>query len=136
PADIVECSTPHNAQLVGRRVYSQEMSYPGEDELLEDSESFCADITLLENTQATYSISTSRPSQYTWDSEDDRRVHCILSTTDESHYTESLDVKPRLAHQPPEQDQSEDPIEPAEAAASQDSADAPTVGDGPSEAAP
>ncbi|HIW47231.1 MAG TPA: hypothetical protein H9884_10085 [Candidatus Yaniella excrementigallinarum] len=133
PADIVECSTPHNAQLVGRRVYSQEMSYPGEDELLEDSESFCADITLLENTQATYSISTSRPSQYTWDSEDDRRVDCIVSTNDETNFTESLVEKPEVDDQRSEEEQSEDPIETAEEAADQDSADEPTDEEEPSE---
>ncbi len=133
PADIVECSTPHNAQLVGRRVYSQEMSYPGEDELLENSENFCADITLLENTQATYSINTSRPSQYTWDSADDRRVDCIVSTNDETNFTESLVEKPEVDDQRSEEEQSDDPIETAEETAAQGSAEETTDEEEPSE---
>lgn len=116
PADIVDCSTPHNAQLVGRRVHSQDMSYPGEDELLDNSETFCADITLLENTQATYSINTSRPSQYTWETEDDRRIDCIVSTNDETNFTESLVEAPEVDDQRSEEEQSESPIQTADEA--------------------
>lgn len=114
PADIVECSTPHNAQLVGRRMHSLEMSYPNEEELLESSETFCADITLLENTQATYSINTSRPSQYTWENEDDRRIDCIVSTNDEANFTESLVESPEVDDQRSEDEQSESPLQTAE----------------------
>lgn len=116
PADIVECSTPHNAQLVGRQVYSTDMSYPGEDELLESSEAFCADIPLLENTQATYSINTSRPSQYTWENDADRRIDCVVSTNDETNFTESLVEEPAVDDQRSEQEQSEDPIQTADEA--------------------
>lgn len=117
PADIVECQTPHNAQLVGRRLYSQDMSYPGEDELLENSETFCADITLLENTEATYSINTSRPSEYTWETEDDRRIDCIVSTNDETNFTESLVEEPEVDDQRSEDEQDENPIQTPEEAA-------------------
>lgn len=123
PADIVECSTPHNAQLVGRRMHAQEMSYPGEEELLENSETFCADITLLENTQATYSINTSRPSQYTWETEDDRRIDCIVSTNDETNFTESLVEDPEVDDQRSEEEQSQDPIQTADDAAANGSGD-------------
>lgn len=127
PADLVECSTPHNAQLVGRRLYSQDMTYPGEDELLENSENFCADIPLLENTQATYSINTSRPSQYTWETEGDRRIDCIVSTNDETNFTESLVESPEVDDQRSEEEQSEAPIETAdEAAESAEASETPT----------
>lgn len=114
PAHIVECSTPHNAQLVGRQLYSEDMSYPGEEELLESSEAFCADIPLLENTQATYTINTSRPSEYTWETEGDRRVDCIVSTNDETNFTESLIEEPEIDDQRSEEEQAEDPIQTAE----------------------
>src|SRR5699024_9942724 len=123
PADIVECSTPHNAQLVGRRMHSLEMSHPGEEELLDDSETFCADITLLENTQATYSINTSRPSQYTWENEDDRRIDCIVSTNDEANFTESLVESPEVDDQRSKDEQSESPLQTAEDAAADGSQD-------------
>lgn len=120
PADIVECSTPHNAQLIGRRVYSAEQSYPGEDELRESSETFCADIALLENTQATYSINTSRPSQYTWETEGDRRVDCFVSTNDETNFSDSLVDAPEVDDQRSEEEQSADPIRTADEAAEND----------------
>lgn len=125
-ADIVECSTPHNAQLIGRRLYSAEMTYPGEEELRESSETFCADIPLLENTQATYSINTSRPSEYTWETESDRRIDCIVSTNDETNFSESLVEEPVIDDQRSEDEQSEDPIQSADDAAANSDAEAET----------
>ncbi len=123
PADIVECSTPHNAQLIGRRLYSGDMTYPGEEELRESSETFCADIPLLENTQATYSINTSRPSEYTWETETDRRVDCIVSTNDDTNFSDSLVEEPAIDDQRSEEEQADNPIQSAEdAAANGDSA--------------
>lgn len=113
-ADIVECSTPHNAQLIGRRMYAAGATYPGEDDLRETSESFCADIPLLENTQATYSINTSRPSEYTWETEGDRRVDCIVSTNDEANLTESLVEEPAIDDQRSQEEQAADPIHSAQ----------------------
>lgn len=113
PADIVECSTPHNAQLIGRRLYSADMTYPGEEELRESSETFCADIPLLENTQATYAINTSRPSEYTWVSEGDRRIDCIVSTSDETNFSESLVEEPLVDDQRSAAEQAEEPVETA-----------------------
>jgi|GEM_PF-1622215 len=117
PADIVECSTPHNAQLIGRRLYSEDKSYPGEEALRESSETFCADIALLENTQATYSINTSRPSEYTWETEGDRRVDCFVSTNDETNFSDSLVETPEVDDQRSEEEQSADPIQTSEEAA-------------------
>ena len=93
------------------------MTYPGEDELRESSEAFCADIPLLENTQATYSINTSRPSDYTWETEADRRVDCIVSTSDESTFSESLVEEAVVDDQRSEEEQAENPIQTAEDAA-------------------
>jgi len=120
PADIVECSSPHNAQLIGRRLYSTDMTYPGEEELRESSETFCADIALLENTQATYSINTSRPSEYTWETETDRRIDCIVSTNDETNFSESLVEEPAVDDQRSEEEQAEDPVQTADEAAGGD----------------
>lgn len=125
PADIVECTTPHNAQLVGRRLYSADMTYPGEEELRESSETFCADIPLLENTQATYSINTSRPSQYTWETENDRRIDCIVSTNDDTNFSESLVETPEVDDQRSEQEQADDPLETTEDAAKSDTPQEP-----------
>ena len=122
PADIVDCTTPHNAQLIGRRLYSENMTYPGEDELRESSEAFCADIPLLENTQATYSISTSRPSEYTWDTEGDRRIDCIVSTNDDTTFSASLVEEPAVDDQRSEEEQERDPIQTAEEAAADNDA--------------
>jgi len=116
PADIVECTAPHNAQLIGRRLYSEDMTYPGEEELRESSEAFCADIPLLENTQATYSINTSRPSEYTWETDADRRIDCIVSTSDDTNFSESLVEEPAVDDQRSEEEQAEDPIQTAEEA--------------------
>ncbi|OAV59147.1 hypothetical protein [Enteractinococcus helveticum] len=124
PADIVECSSPHNAQLIGRRLYSGDMTYPGEEELRESSEAFCADIPLLENTQATYSINTSRPSDYTWETEADRRVDCIVSTNDETNFSESLVEEPVVDDQRSEEEQAENPIQTADDAAANPEAEA------------
>src|SRR5690625_1588921 len=117
PADIVECTAPHNAQLIGRRLYSEDMTYPGEEELRESSEAFCADIPLLENTQATYSINTSRPSEYTWENDGDRRIDCIVSTNDETSLSESLVEEPAVDDQRSEEEQSRNPIQTAQEAA-------------------
>src|SRR5699024_8187004 len=38
PADTVECSTPHDAPLVVRRMHSHAMSYPAKEELLYSAE--------------------------------------------------------------------------------------------------
>lgn len=116
-ADIVECTTPHNAQLIGRRLYSEDMTYPGEDELRESSEAFCADIPLLEDTQATYSINTSRPSEYTWQNETDRRIDCIVSTNDETNFSASLVEEAEVDDQRSEEEQSRDPVQTADEAA-------------------
>lgn len=124
PADIVECSSPHNAQLIGRRLYAGDMSYPGEDELREASETFCADISLLENTQATYSINTTRPSEYTWETEADRRVDCIVSTNDETNFSESLVDEPSVDDQRSADEQAADPLNVAEVFDSADDASA------------
>ncbi len=117
PADIVECTTPHNAQLIGRRLYSENMTYPGEDELREASEAFCADIPLLENTQATYSINTSRPSEYTWETEGDRRIDCIVSTNDDTTFSASLVEEPAADDQRSQEEQEREPFQTAEEAA-------------------
>src|SRR5699024_1610827 len=114
PADIVECATPHNAQLIGRRMHSQDQSYPGEEQLLESSEAFCADITLLENTQATYSINTTRPSHYTWEEEGDRRVDCIVATHDNSNFSASLIETPSIDDQRSNEEQAENPLKTAQ----------------------
>lgn len=124
PTDIVECTAPHNAQLIGRRLYSQDMTYPGEDELRESSEAFCADIPLLENTEATYSINTSRPSEYTWEAEADRRIDCIVSTNDDTNFSESLVEEPAVDDQRSEEEQAQDPIQTAQEAAEDDDAEA------------
>ena len=119
-ADIVECTTPHNAQLIGRRLYSEDMTYPGEDELRESSETFCADIALLEDTQATYSINTSRPSQYTWENEDDRRIDCIVATNDDTNLSTTLVEEPEVDDQRSEEEQSRAPIQTAQETADND----------------
>lgn len=123
PADIVECTTPHNAQLTGRRLYSVDMTYPGEEKLRESSEAFCADISLLENTQATYSINTSRPSEYTWETEDDRRIDCIVSTNDAQNFSESLIESAEVDDQRSQEERSQSPLETAQNTAPSDAAE-------------
>lgn len=124
PADIIDCTTPHNAQLIGRQLYSEDMTYPGEEELRETSEAFCADIPLLENTQATYSINTSRPSEYTWETEDDRRIDCIVSTSDDTNFSASLVEEPVVDDQRSEEEQSREPIQTAQDPADNDDGEA------------
>src|SRR5690625_1504821 len=136
PADIVECTTPHNAQLIGRRLYSEDMTYPGEEELRESSEAFCADIPLLENTQATYSINTSRPSEYTWETDADRRIDCIVSTSDDTNFSESLVEEPAVDDQRSEEEQAEDPIQTAEEASDNGEAETDDEASATAEASP
>ncbi len=87
PATVVTCSTPHVAQLVGRKVYAEEDSYPGDDALVASAQEFCTSLELEVPEDLDTETTLTRPIADTWKT-GDRTVDCLMvlksGTTEQS----------------------------------------------------
>lgn len=82
-ADVVVCSAPHNAQLVGTFYYSDSDEYPGAEVLKAKAGEVCdaVDLTTDAAEMSTLKKSTAYPSENTWNESADRRVDCLVHDT-------------------------------------------------------
>lgn len=80
-ADVVVCSSPHSAQLVATYYYGDDAAFPGKEALSAKGTEVCDGAQLTSDTNAYKGLKQSRayPSQETWESDNDRRVDCIVS---------------------------------------------------------
>ena len=87
PATVVTCTTPHVAQLVGRKLYAEEDSYPGDDALVASAQEFCTSLELNVPKDLETETTLTRPIAETWKT-GDRVVDCLVvvksDTTEES----------------------------------------------------
>ncbi|MDD0859817.1 septum formation family protein [Arthrobacter alpinus] len=83
PADVVFCSAPHNAQLVGTFYYGDSDEYPGADTLKAKAAEVCDAVELTSDASGmkTLEQSTAYPSENTWNDSGDRRVDCLVHDT-------------------------------------------------------
>ncbi|MFQ4148623.1 septum formation family protein [Arthrobacter sp. LAPM80] len=83
PADVVRCSTPHGAQLVGTFYFGDSEAYPGVDALKAKATAVCRDAQFTTDAAAikTLKQSTAYPSEASWKDKDDRRVDCLVYDT-------------------------------------------------------
>ncbi|MDO5752526.1 hypothetical protein [Arthrobacter sp.] len=83
PADVVVCSSPHNAQLVGTFYYDDAAEFPGLDALKAKAAEVCSGVQLTSEaaTIKTLKQSTAYPSEASWNDKNDRRVDCMVSDT-------------------------------------------------------
>ncbi|WP_207345788.1 hypothetical protein [Arthrobacter sp. E3] len=83
PADVVVCSSPHNAQLVGTFYYNDAEKFPGLDALKAKAAEVCSSVQLTSESGniKTLKQSTAYPSEASWNDKDDRRVDCMVSDT-------------------------------------------------------
>ena len=83
PADVVLCSSPHNAQLVGAFVYGQDDAFPGVPALQAKAAQVCKGVQFTSEASAltTLQQTPAYPSESTWNGQDDRRVDCMVHDT-------------------------------------------------------
>ncbi len=87
PADVVLCSSPHNAQLVGTYYYGEQEEFPGVDALKAKAAEVCDGVELTSDASSMASLqqTTAYPSESTWNDSDDRRVDCLVHDTREGN---------------------------------------------------
>ncbi len=89
-ADIVNCATPHAAQLVSTYSYPETSSYPGLDALKAKAAETCSSVKLSSAANNyTYKPKSGYPSESTW-AKGDRRVDCIILDDSGDNIRESL----------------------------------------------
>ncbi|WP_343319015.1 hypothetical protein AAFM46_00940 [Arthrobacter sp. TMP15] len=83
PADVVLCSTPHNAQLAGTFNYEISDDFPGAEALKAKAADVCNGVELTSAAAkiTTLKQTTAYPSESTWTERDDRRVDCMVHDT-------------------------------------------------------
>ena len=83
PADLVVCSTAHNAQLVGTFYYSDTAEFPGADALKAKAADVCKAVEFTSDAAKikTLKQTTAYPSESTWKDQEDRRVDCLVNDT-------------------------------------------------------
>lgn len=83
PADVVYCSSPHDAQLVGAFYYEDSDEFPGLDALKAKAKEVCDNVTLTTEAASikTLTQSTAYPTENTWNNSNDRRVDCLVRDT-------------------------------------------------------
>ena len=83
PADVVLCSSPHNAQLVGAFFYKQDEAFPGVPALQAKAAQVCKGVQFTAEASAltTLQQTPAYPSESTWKDQDDRRVDCMVHDT-------------------------------------------------------
>ncbi|MBP2412437.1 hypothetical protein JOF48_001236 [Arthrobacter stackebrandtii] len=79
-ADVVRCSTPHNAQLVATFYYGVDEAFPGVAELKAKAAQVCKGVQYTSEAAAltTLKQTTAYPTETTWTEKDDRRVDCMV----------------------------------------------------------
>lgn len=82
-ADVVLCSSPHNAQLVGTYNYPSSDDFPGTETLKAKAAEVCDSVELTSEASKikTLKQTTAYPSETTWNDKDDRRVDCMVHDT-------------------------------------------------------
>ncbi|SEE89770.1 Septum formation [Arthrobacter alpinus] len=82
-ADVVLCSSPHNAQLVGTFYFEDEADYPGLEALKAKAVEVCDAVSFTSDAGdiSTLKQTTAYPSETTWNEKDDRRVDCMVHDT-------------------------------------------------------
>ncbi len=89
-ADIVNCATPHAAQLVATYSYPEAVNYPGLDALKAKAADTCSSVKLSSAANNyTYKPKSGYPSESTW-AKGDRRVDCIIMDDSGDNIRESL----------------------------------------------
>lgn len=91
PADVVFCSSPHAAQLVGTFYYADSGEYPGLEALKAKAVEVCADVQLTTEAADVKTLRqmTAYPTEATWSQADDRRVDCLVHDTRDGNPLES-----------------------------------------------
>lgn len=74
-ATVIDCQSPHTAQLIGRKTWPDQAAFPTEG-LRGAAEEFCGQIQLTGSPEAQIRIEISHPAEGTW-AEGDRRVDCV-----------------------------------------------------------
>ncbi|MFC0583012.1 septum formation family protein [Micrococcoides hystricis] len=94
PATVVECTTEHQAQLVGRKEYAEDDSYPGDDALVNSAQEFCTSLDTNIPQDLDTETTLTRPTADTW-KRGDRIVDCLIivksGTADQSFLPEDSD---------------------------------------------
>lgn len=95
PADVVLCSGPHNAQLVGTYYYGEEDGFPGVEALKAKATEVCdgVELTSAATSMASLKQTTAYPSESTWTESDDRRVDCIVHDTRDGNQLKESFIK-------------------------------------------
>lgn len=95
PADVVLCSGPHNAQLVGTYYYGEEDEFPGVEALKAKATEVCdgVELTSAATSMASLKQTTAYPSESTWTESDDRRVDCIVHDTRDGNQLKESFIK-------------------------------------------
>lgn len=83
PADVVVCSSPHGAQLVGTYYYLDGGDFPGADALKAKAVEVCDGVNLTTEAAGIKTLKqlTAYPTETTWKEMDDRRVDCLVHDT-------------------------------------------------------
>lgn len=94
-ADVVLCSSPHNAQLVGTFYYEDSDEFPGLEVLKAKAVEVCDGVTFTSDASgiSTLKQTTAYPSDTTWSEEFDRRVDCMVHDTRDGNPLESDLIK-------------------------------------------
>ncbi|MGG5170682.1 septum formation family protein [Pseudarthrobacter sp. J1738] len=90
---VVDCKTPHSAQLVGVFFYEDKAEYPGTTELRSKGRELCGGVNMnSEANNFTLKQNNVYPSEGSW-SKGDRRVDCFASVDTGNALTSSLLAK-------------------------------------------
>ena len=91
-ADVVLCSSPHSAQLVGTFEYPKSDTYPGEDALKAKGSDVCNAVQYTDAAKDYKGLKSFKayPSEATWNELGDRRVDCIVSDPSGNNLSASL----------------------------------------------
>ncbi|PYI39115.1 hypothetical protein CVS30_07360 [Arthrobacter psychrolactophilus] len=94
-ADVVLCSSPHNAQLVGTFYYDDADEFPGVEALKAKALDVCNGVVFTSVAAETKTLlqSTAYPTEATWNDQNDRRVDCMVHDTREGNQLEADLVK-------------------------------------------
>ncbi|WP_054012586.1 septum formation family protein [Arthrobacter sp. ERGS1:01] len=91
-ADVVLCSSPHSAQLVGTFEFPKSDTYPGEDALKAKGTDVCNAVQYTDAAKDYKGLKSFKayPSEATWNELGDRRVDCIVSDPSGNNLNASL----------------------------------------------
>ncbi|GAA4655567.1 hypothetical protein GCM10025779_15900 [Arthrobacter cryoconiti] len=91
-ADVVVCSSPHSAQLVGTYYYEDGADFPGTEALSAKGKEVCAGVSLTNEAKSFKDLkqASAYPSESTWTNSGDRRVDCLISNPSGNNLNVSL----------------------------------------------